>query len=163
MITHRVEKGLNDQLNQELAASYSYLAMSAHLESTVFGGFANWMRVQAAEERDHAMKVYRYLADRGGRITLRALDQPKGDYDSIEELFEAALAQERSTTSQINRLYETALDDKDYTTMEFLGWFLTEQVEEENVAENMVERIRLADGQSNSLLRLDYEAGKREG
>ena len=163
MISNRVEKGLNDQLNQELAASYSYLAMSAYLESTVFGGFANWMRVQAEEEREHAMKVYRYLADRGGRITLRALDQPKGDYDSIEELFETALALERSTTSQINRLYETALEDKDYTTMEFLGWFLTEQVEEENVAENMVERIKLVDGQSNSLLRLDYEAGKREG
>lgn len=163
MITDRVAKGLNDQLNQELAASYSYLAMSAHLESTVFGGFANWMRLQAEEEREHAMKIYRYLADRGGRIALRALDQPKEDYESIEELFETALALERRTTSRINQLYETAAAEKDYTTLEFLGWFLSEQVEEEKAAENMVERIKLADGQSNSLIRLDYEAGKREG
>ena len=75
-------------------------------------------------------------------------------------MFDTALAQERRTTAQINRLYETALEEKDYTTME---WFLTEQVEEENAAENMVERIKLADGQSNPLIRLDYEAGKREG
>lgn len=163
MITDRVAKGLNDQLNQELAASYSYLAMSAHLESTVFGGFANWMRLQAEEEREHAMKIYRYLADRGGRIALHALDQPKEDYESIEELFETALALERRTTSRINQLYETAAAEKDYTTLEFLGWFLSEQVEEEKAAENMVERIKLADGQSNSLIRLDYEAGKREG
>ncbi len=163
MITDRVENGLNDQLNQELAASYSYLAMSAHLESTVFGGFANWMRIQAEEEREHAMKIYRYLADRGGRITLRAVDQPKGDYESIEELFETALALERRTTARINQLYEAAAAEKDYTTLEFLGWFLSEQVEEEKAAENMVERIKLADGQSNSLIRLDYEAAKREG
>ena len=163
MITDRVENGLNDQLNQELAASYSYLAMSAHLESTVFGGFANWMRIQAEEEREHAMKIYRYLADRGGRITLRAVDQPEGDYESIEELFETALALERRTTARINQLYETAAAEKDYTTLEFLGWFLSEQVEEEKAAENMVERIKLADGQSNSLIRLDYEAAKREG
>lgn len=162
MIKDTVEKGLNDQINNELAASYSYLAMSAHLESTVYGGFAKWMRIQSEEEREHAMKIYSYLADRSGKIVLTGLAQPKGEYESVKEIFDAALEQERRTTSQINQLYETASEEKDYTTMEFLGWFLTEQVEEEKVAENLVERIDLAGENLNSLVRLDYEAAKRE-
>lgn len=161
MISDTVAKGLNGQINNELATSYSYLAMSAHLESSVYGGFANWMRLQAGEERKHAMKICSYLAGRGGKIILGALDQPRGEYESVKEIFETALALERRTTSQINQLYETASVAKDYTTMEFLGWFLTEQVEEEKVAENMVERIKLADGQINALIRLNYEAAKR--
>lgn len=163
MIKDTVQKGLNDQINKELAASYSYLAMSAYLESTIYAGFAKWMRIQAEEERQHAMKIYSYLADRGGRIVFASLAKPKNEYESVREIFHAALEQERRTTSQINQLYETASEAKDYTTMEFLGWFLTEQVEEERVAENLVERIDLAGEHLNALLRLDYEADKREG
>ena len=162
MIEDTVEKSLNDQINHELASSYSYLAMSAHLESSVYAGFAKWMRIQAEEEKEHAMKIYSYLADRGGRIVLASLDQPRSVYESVKEIFDTALEQERRTTAQINQLYEIASGAKDYATMEFLGWFLTEQVEEEKAAENMVERISLAGGQINALLRLDYEAAKRE-
>ena len=162
MINALVEEGLNTQINNELESAYTYLAMSAHLETTIYTGFAKWMRLQAEEERGHAMKLFDYLNDRGGKVVLASLEQPKSDYNSTLEIFEAALLQERNTTGQINGLYETANSEKDYATLEFLGWFLSEQVEEENAAEKMVDRMKLAGDQINALLRLDYEAAKRE-
>ena len=108
------------------------------------------------------MKLFDYLNDRNGKVVLASLEQPKSDYNSALEIFEAALKQERDTTGQINGLYETANAEKDYATLEFLGWFLSEQVEEENAAERMVERIKIAGDHINALLRLDSEAAKRE-
>lgn len=161
MISKNVESALNDQINNELSSYYSYLAMTAYLETTPFSGFAGWMRSQAEEEKAHAMKIFDYLNDRGGKVVLKAIDQPKTDYSSPLEIFKTSLNQEMQVTSQINELYETAREEKDFTTQAFLDWFLDEQVEEEKSAQDMVDRLEFAGDKPEALLLLDTQAANR--
>ncbi len=161
MISKRVEEALNHQINNELASYYSYLGMVAFLESTPYKGFATWMRLQAEEEQVHAMKIFDYLNDRGGKVVLQAVIQPQTDYSSPLEIFSNSLEQEIEVTSQINDLFLLAQEEKDFTTLEFLGWFLTEQVEEEKSAQDMVDLLELAKDSVNALLRIDSQAGQR--
>ena len=159
-----VQKAINAQIKNELQAHYNYLGMSAHFERTPYLGFAKWMRAQSGEEYTHAMKLYDYLRERNATIELQAIDAPKTVYgDSPAEIFEIALAQEQSVTRQINDLYELALKEKDYATLQFLTWFLQEQVEEENTVSDIIDRLKLADNNTASLLRLDDEASRRVG
>src|SRR6266446_2754269 len=156
-----VQKAINDQIKNELQAHYNYLGMSAFLEKTAYLGFAKWMRTQSGEEYGHAMKLYDYLRERNATIELRAIEAPQADYGQRPvEMFEASLAQEQAVTQQINDLYELALKEKDYATLQFLTWFLQEQVEEENTVQDMVDRLRLAADNSAALLRLDDEAAR---
>ncbi len=161
MISKKVEVALNQQINNELASYYSYLGMSAFLETTPFKGFASWMRMQAEEEQGHAMKIFDYLNDRSGKVVLEAVDQPQTDFSSPLEIFESSLGQEMEVTGQINEIFQLAQEEKDFATLEFLGWFLTEQVEEEKSAQDMVDLLKLAGGSVEALLRIDSEAGQR--
>ena len=161
MIHPRVEEALNVQINNEMASSYNYLAMSAYFETTPYAGFASWMRNQSEEERVHAMKFYDYLIDRDGRISLKCIDEPIRDFKSIIDVFAESLRQEQSVTTQINQLYEIAWEEKDFTTVDFLGFFLEEQVEEEKTAQDMVDRVTLAADSPAALLQLDSEAAAR--
>jgi ferritin len=157
-----VQDAINAQIKNELQSHYAYLGMSAHFETTPFLGFAKWMRVQSAEEYGHAMKLYDFLRDRNGRIQLQAIDAPTTSYGpSPLEVIEQALAQEQEVTRQINNLFELALNQKDFATLQFLTWFLQEQVEEENTVSDMIDRLRLAGDNPAGLLRLDDEAGQR--
>ena len=157
-----IQKALNAQIKNELQAHYDYLGMSAHFERTPYLGFAKWMRVQSSEEYTHAMKLYDYLRLRNVAIELQALDAPRTLYGPQPlEIFEFALVQEQSVTQQINDLYELALKDKDYATLQFLTWFLQEQVEEENTVSDIIDRLRLAGDNPAGLLRLDDEAARR--
>lgn len=157
-----VQKALNAQIKNELQAHYNYLGMSAHFEQTPYLGFAKWMRTQSTEEYGHAMKLYDYLRERNATIKLQAIDAPKTAYGPRPvEIFEIALAQEQSVTQQINDLYELALKEKDYATLQFLTWFLQEQVQEENAVSDIIDRLRLADDNTAGLLRLDDEAARR--
>jgi ferritin len=154
-----IQKALNAQIKNELQAHYNYLGMSAHFEKTAYLGFAKWMRVQAGDEYTHAMKLFDYLRERNATIQLAAIDAPRTEYGPKPvEVFEISLAQEQGVTQQIHDLYELALHDKDYATLQFLTWFLQEQVEEENTVQDIVDRLKLAGDNAAALLRLDSEA-----
>jgi len=156
-----VQKAINKQIKNELQAHYNYLGMSAHFEKTAYLGFATWMRTQSSDEYTHAMKLFDYLRERNATIELAAIDAPKTDYDPQPiEVFKISLAQEQGVTQQINDIYELALKEKDYATLQFLTWFLQEQVEEENTVQDIVDRLNLAGDNAAALLRLDSEAAR---
>jgi ferritin len=154
-----VQNAINAQIKNELQAHYNYLGMSAHFEKTAYLGFAKWMRTQAGDEYTHAMKLFDYLRERNATIELATIDAPQTTYGPAPiEVFKISLAQEQSVTQQINGIYELALRDKDYATLQFLTWFLQEQVEEENTVQDIVDRLTLAGDNAAALLRLDSEA-----
>lgn len=157
-----VQATINSQIKNELQAHYNYLGMSAHFEGTPYRGFAQWMRIQSNEEYGHAMKLYDYLVDRNGKVELTAIEAPKMSYGTLPiEVFQTALANEQLVTRQINDLYDLAQTQKDFATLQFLTWFLQEQVEEEKTVLLMVERLELAADNAAGLLRLDSEAAQR--
>jgi ferritin len=157
-----VHKAINEQIKNELQAHYNYLGMSAHFEDSPYLGFAKWMRIQSVEELTHAMKLFDFLRERNVSIELSVIEAPKTKYGPHPlEVLEIALAQEQEVTRQINHLYELALNEKDYSTLPFLAWFLEEQVEEENTVSDIIDRLRLAGENAAALLRLDSEAGRR--
>lgn len=156
-----VQNAINEQIKHELESGYLYLAMSAHFEAANFPGFARWMRLQAQEELGHAMRLFDFLIDRGGRIELQALGKPPAEFGTPFSIFEQALAHEREVTGLIDRLHEIALTKKDYATQAFLQWFITEQVEEEKSASTAVEQLRMANNAAAALLMLDAKFGAR--
>jgi ferritin len=159
----RVRQLLNDQIAHEFHAAYTYLAIAAHFESSNYEGFAKWMRLQAQEETEHAMKLFEYLVERGERISLGTIEQPKQDYGTPLDAFRTALAHERKVSGQINAIYEAATEAKDYPTVVMLQWFIQEQVEEENVTGTAVEQLEMAGDNRAALLFLDGRFGARSG
>jgi len=152
---------LNEQINLELSASYSYLAMAAWFEDTPYAGFASWMHMQSAEERAHAMKFFQFLVDRGSKVELQSISAPRIDYSSPLEIFETSLAQEREVTAAIHGLYDCALEKRDHESKNLLNWFLDEQVEEEKNAQDIIDRLKLVGEDPVGLLQIDQEAGAR--
>jgi len=163
MIGKPMQDAINDQINKELFSSYLYLSMAAHLEARNLPGFAHWMRIQEAEEREHAMKFYDFVLATGGRVALKAIEAPKGDWDSLLQLFEEVAVHEAQVTASINNLYELALKEKDYPAQVMLGWFITEQVEEEKNAAEIVAGLKMIDAHETAVLQLDHKLGKRGG
>ena len=161
MIGNRVEAALNEQITQEFYASQCYLSMSAHFETTGFPGFARWMRIQADEERTHALRIFDFVNDRDGRVTLGTIKAPPSNFASPLEVFEAALAHERKVSAMIGELYRLSMEEADYPTQVMLQWFVNEQVDEEKVASDIVDRLRLAGDNNSALLLLETELGQR--
>ncbi len=161
MINKKVEEALNAQINAEMYSAYLYLSMAAYFESVDLGGCANWMKAQAQEEMIHAMKIYDYVSECGGRVTLKAIDAPPTVWDSPLAVFEQAYSHEQYVTSLINKLMNLAIAEKDHATQIFLQWFVTEQVEEEASANAVVQRLRLAGESSGGLFMVDRELGQR--
>ena len=157
----RVLEAINRQINSELSASYAYLAMSAYCESQKFTGAAQWLRVQSQEENMHAMKLFDFVLARDCSVQLLAIDRPKSDFGSLAEVFERALQQEQEVSRQIDSLYETAFTEKAFAAVAELQWFLTEQVEEEKTAREIVAKFKLVGNDPASLLDLDRELGVR--
>ena len=153
---------LNDQINNEMAASYSYLAMAAWFEQTPYSGFSQWMSAQSQEETVHALKFYQYLVDRDAKVELEPIAKPRHDFKSPLDVFEHSLKQERKVTEQINDLYEAAEKARDHASKNLLLWFLNEQMEEEKSVRDMLDRLKLAGNDAASLLVLDREAGARK-
>jgi ferritin len=154
-------EAMNEHLNKELYSWYLYLAMAAHFEAVNLPGFAGWMHSQAKEEMAHAMRFWTFISDRGGAVTLLSIDAPPARFSSPRAAFEQALEHEREVTQQIHKLYARAVDEKDYAGQVFLQEFITEQVEEEKTASDIVETLKLAGDNSASLLMLDRELGAR--
>jgi ferritin len=161
MIDPKVLDSLNEQVKHELYSAYFYLAMSAYSETANLPGFAAWLRVQATEEQGHALKIYDYILDRGGKVTLQALAQPPADFASPLDIFEKVYAHEQKVTGLINHLYEVATAQKDVATQIFLQWFITEQIEEEKNASQILDMLQKIGPSVGSLYQLDHNLGKR--
>ncbi|HJZ47978.1 MAG TPA: ferritin [Roseiflexaceae bacterium] len=161
MMSQTVQNAINDQIKHEFYSSYLYLSMSAYFETLSLPGFAQWMRVQSQEEHAHAMKFFDFVNDRGGSVELQAIEQPPGEFQSPLDVFEQALGHERKVTALIHWLYELALKESDYPTQMLLQWFITEQVEEEKNAGQIVEQLKMTGGEPSALLLLDRELAGR--
>jgi ferritin len=160
-MTPHVLEAINRQIAAEFAASFSYLAMAAWCEHHQFIGAGRWLRLQAAEEHGHAMKLFDFVLARNHRVRLSAMDQPKSDFGSVVEVFERALAQEQDVSQQIDALYELAFREKVFAAMAELQWFITEQVEEEKTVREIVAKFHMVKDDPASLLDLDRELGAR--
>lgn len=161
MIGNEMKAAINKQIQAEFASAYLYLAMAAYCESKNLPGFAHWLKAQYEEETSHAMKLFRYLLERGVNVTLQAIEGQPTDFGSPIEIFAKVLAHEQHVTSLINDLYETALAEKDYASQIFLQWFINEQVEEEAAANAILEKLKMLSDKGGSLLYIDKELGKR--
>ncbi|MDH4138293.1 MAG: ferritin [Anaerolineae bacterium] len=161
MLSKTIQDAMNEQVKNELYSAYLYLSMSAYCEAANLPGFAHWMRVQAQEEVEHAMKFYHFVYERGGRVALQAIDQPPVEFQSPLHVFEQTLAHEQKVTTMIHDLYTLAVQEKDYASQAFLQWFVTEQVEEEASATQIVETLKRIGDKSHALIMLDKELGRR--
>ncbi len=161
MLSSTLEKALNHHVNREAYSAHLYLAMSAYCESIKMSGSAHWMRAQAQEEWTHAMKMFAYVVDRGGRVKIEGIEEPQGEYKSLLDAFEKTLEHEQEVSATINALYEKALQEKDFATQAFLQWFVTEQVEEEKTAGEIVDQLRMLGTSSTGLIMMDRHLATR--
>ena len=161
MLTDKMQKALNGQLNAELYSSYLYLSMNAYFKSVNLDGFANWMYYQAQEELEHSMKFYDFIIQRGGKVVLAQIEAPQTEWDSPLAVFEATLAHEQKVTGLINDLVEIALEEHDHATNIFLQWFVSEQVEEEESVGGVLEQLKLMGDAKGGLFMIDRELAKR--
>lgn len=162
MINEKVLKALNEQVGKEIFSSYLYLSMASYFDSIDLLGFGKWMKVQAREELGHAMKIYEFIYERGGRVELPAIEKPQSNWESPLKAFEAAYNHERFITESINKIYSLAKEENDYATQEFLNWFVKEQVEEEAQTELILKKLQKLQDSPTALYMLDKEAGSRE-
>lgn len=161
-MNEKVLNALNDQIKHELYSAYVYLSVSAYCERLSLPGFAHWMRLQSQEEVAHAMKLFDYINDRGGMVTLQTIDAPATEFGSAQAIAEKALEHERRVTGLIERLYGLAVQEGDYATQALMQWFITEQVEEEKNAGLLVDQLKMVGENRSALLMLDMELGKRQ-
>ena len=163
MISKTLQKAINEQVKNELYSSYLYLSMSAYCESLNLSGFAKWLRVQSKEENEHGMKLYGYIHERGGDVTLLAIDQPPADFKSPADLFKKVLEHEQKITAMINKLYELAMKENDYAAQIMLQWFISEQVEEEKNVTEIIAQMKMIGDSPVSLIMMDRQLGMRAG
>lgn len=163
MLSTALQEAINEQIKNELYSAYLYLSMAAYCEANNLPGSARWMRLQSQEETSHAMKFFDYVNDRGGRVVLQAIDQPPSEFESLLDIFQQTLGHEQKVTSMINQLYELAIKENDYPSQIELQWFITEQVEEEKSAGDILELLKAVGEHAPSLMMLDRQLGARQG
>lgn len=162
MLSKNMSRVLNQQIQVEFQASYVYLAMSAYCESLYLPGLAAWMRRQSEEEQAHAMRLFDFVLARGGDVVLLAVEKPEAEFGSPLEMFETVLSHEEGVTAKIHDAYKEALKETDHATEVELQWFITEQVEEEKTAGDIVARLKMIGKDTATLLMLDNELGRAE-
>lgn len=158
----KVYESMNEQIKHELYSAYFYLSMSAYCDNANLPGFAAWLKFQAKEEQEHAMKFYTYLLDRGEKVVLKAIDQPPAEFGSPKDVFEKVYEHEQKVTALINAIYEKALEAKDVASQIFLQYFISEQVEEEKHASSILDMITKVASSAGGLYQVDHQLGKRE-
>lgn len=158
-----IEQALNDQINEELSSYYIYLSMQAYFESESLDGLATWMELQAQEEVEHAMRIFRFLNGRGGRVRLQTIEKPKQSWNSPLEAFEDAYEHEKYISQTINDLVDLAEEKDDKATLNMLDWFVEEQVEEEDSTGEVVDKLKMVGDSGAGLLALDRQLGERQG
>ena len=162
MISKKIEKATNKQMNLELYSSYIYLSMSAYFAGKNLDGFAHWMKLQAQEELGHSLRLFGYIQDREGTTELTAVKAPPASWSSPLAACNDALKHERVNTKQINDLMKLAFTEEDHATRIFLQWFVDEQVEEESSASKLVEKVKMVKDHTGALFILDQDLAKRE-
>ena len=157
MITKIVEKSINEQIKREEHSSRIYLAMASWAERNGFPGAANWLYAQTEEERIHMLKFVHYLNDRGGNAIIPALDAPDAKFKSLLEVFQQVLKHEEYISESINNLYAVCTKEKDFTTANYLQWYINEQIEEESTVRSILDQIKLAGTEKGGSFMMDKE------
>jgi ferritin len=161
MLNDSLSEALNDQMNFEFYSSHVYLAMAAYCSGESLDGFANFYIVQAEEERFHAMKIYKFLNDRGRKAAVSGMDNPKNDYVSMLDVFQSAYEHEQIVTKRIYDLSDIAMNEREHATIQFLKWFIDEQVEEEAMFDTIINKLKRIDRDSNAFFMMDTEFSQR--
>lgn len=161
MVSKKLSKELNKQLNFEIYSAYVYVSMSSWLKSKDLDGFSNWMSVQVREEMDHAAKFYEFLHDSEMDVEFDAVPKPKAEWKDVVDVFENTLSHEREVTSRISNLIDLALKEKAHATNAALQWFISEQVEEESTVLGILKKVKKIKDFPNMLFMLDRELGQR--
>jgi ferritin len=161
MISKRLEDAINAQINAEMWSAYLYLSMSAYCQDQGYAGMANWFAIQFKEEQDHAQIFYNYLISRGGRVLLKAIDAVDTEWASPLAAFEATYKHEQHVTALINNLMHIAVEEKDYAAQSRLQWFIDEQVEEEENAVEIINKLKMLNGNGYGMYVLDQELAAR--
>ena len=161
MLTQKLQDALNEQINKELYSEYIYLSMEAYMRQNDLDGFANFFHVQTQEEHLHAMKIYNFVIDRGGKVVLKKLDDPPVDFKSVIDVFEQTLTHEQYITKSISDLMDIAMKENDHAVISFLKWYVDEQVEEEATVTKILSKLKLIGGEGHGMLMIDGELAMR--
>ena len=161
MLSAKVVELLNNQVNAEFYSAYLYLDMANYYKNEGLDGYYNWYKVQAQEERDHALLFMDYLQQNGVEVVLEAIAKPDKEFKAFIDPLKAGAEHERLVTSLIHDIYAVAYEEKDFRTMQFLDWFVKEQAEEEDNADDMVKKFELIGNDSKGLYQLDNELKSR--
>lgn len=161
MLSQNMQKAFNGQINKEMYSAYLYMAMSAHTAEVGLKGFANWLMVQFHEEMLHAMKFYEFVQSRGGSVELQAIEQPPAQWKNPLEMFEKVLEHEQFVTKSINDLVDLAREEHDHASEIFLQWYVTEQVEEEESANDIITQLKLVGDSPQGIMMLDKDLSQR--
>ena len=162
MLKEKMLNALNEQINAEQYSAFLYLSMSAWCSDNGMPGFANWLYVQYQEELSHANKFFNYVNERGEKVLLKAIEQMPTDFDGIIDIVEKTLEHEKLVTSLVNNLVDVAVEVRDHATQSFLHWFVDEQVEEEANVQEILDTLKLINGQGNGIFMLDREMRQRK-
>jgi ferritin len=160
-MTERMVSALNEQITREFYSAYLYLSMSSYLSRIKMKGMANWTKVQYHEELSHAIKMYDFLITRGENVILKEISKPQNEWKSVEHVFSDILNHEKYITENINNLMKIAIEENDYASIQFLQWFIAEQVEEEANAQDILDQLELIGDSKHGLVMLDKELGQR--
>ncbi|MFH1996981.1 MAG: ferritin [Candidatus Omnitrophota bacterium] len=161
MISKKMVESINEQINKELYSAYLYLSMASYAASVGLNGFANWLNVQVKEEMSHAEKFYNYVIQQNGRVALKAIEEPPQKFTSMADIFKKTLEHEQLVTGLINKLVDLAKKESDHATDTFLQWFVTEQVEEEANASEILQKLDLIGKDGNGILMIDSQLAAR--
>jgi ferritin len=156
-MNQQIEAALNDQISKEASSSQYYLAMASWAETNGLSGTAFFMYAHADEERFHMLKLVKFVNERGGRAIIPAIAQPPSDFDSVQRMFELLLAHELTVTASINDVVDICLKEKDYTTHNFMQWYVSEQMEEEALARSILDKLRLIGNEKGGMYLFDRE------
>jgi len=161
MLSPKLEEALNSQMNNEFYSEFEYLSMAAYFHDMDLDGIANYFHVQAQEEHFHAMKIYNFINNKGGKLVLQAIKAPTTKFGDAIKVFERALEHEQYVTKSINSLMDVAIKENDHAVNSFLRWYVDEQVEEEALATKSLNRMKITNGKGEGLLMLDQEFAQR--
>lgn len=156
-LNKELEKLINEQINKEFYSAFLYLGMASYFERAGLKGFANKLYVQYQEEKTHAQKFYRYMNEKGGTVVLSQIDTPNQNWKNAVEVFEEVIAHEELVTASINNIADVAMREKDHATLNMLQWFISEQVEEEAIASEILSRLKMINGEGSGMFHLDKE------